>query len=576
MAEGMFNRYRANLNRVQEEFDTGQRNLGEYILGTGYYGVAKPIESAIEAITPDLGVGQFLGEQLAKTGIPQYVMENTSERTRRNLGEGLGLFGVTPLGRSAQAVKETTQRFIQTMPNDLNFGGSAQFYLPKPDALRIAKDKNPNLTGPALESAAQDVQRSSRAVAQVKGLGKGISNFIQQSLSPQGMAEWNQRGVSKTLTDLMRSGDDGLSREKWGQAAWENLTSRQYGNLNKALTQLNDEFFTYQGVLSPKDFSSFSKLPESDSGAFFRTILSAQGIDPKKADDVIMVGRQPTGREYSGSLVTDAMNMTPVARKLPAVFQLEAPFKSADEFLDAYDKGFSARVGKTSRKINPLTPEQRFAIRQTFVDNPRLTTITDPVELREELKRALPGSAGENFGVAQVVKDATRGGKQMGFKTNDALAKAMQEAFPNKKILRNSQQSKDPDVFITDSFTSDAYELGGVNVVYKVNKNGDLTAVVNDMNDIGVSGRGIDVSAPFGKKLVVVTEPITKNVLDLEGNVDYTPPPASGGLRAIQEELQTPAQAGLEEYVDVFGTPTAVTGMAFGSEEEDPLAPTIQ
>ena len=576
MAEGMFNRYRTNLNKVQEEFDTGQRNLGEYILGTGYYGLAQPIESAIEAVTPDLGVGQFLGEQLAKTGIPQYVMENTSERTRRNLGEGLGMFGVTPLGRSVQGVKETTQRFIQNMPNDLNFGGSTQFYLPKPDALRIAKDKNPNLKGPALERAAEAVQKSSRIASQIKGLGTGISNFIQQSLSPQGMAEWNERGVSKTLTDLMRSSDDGLSREKWGQAAWENLTSRQYGNLNKVLTQLNDEFFNYQGVMSPKDFSSFSKLPESDSGAFFRTILKAQGINPNKADNVIMVGRQPTGREYSGSLVTDAMNMTSVARKLPSVFQLQSPFKSADEFLDAYDQGFSARVGKTSRKINPLTPEQRFAIRQTFVDNPRLTTITDPVALREELKRVLPGSEGENFGVAQVIKDATRGGKQMGFKTNDELAEAMQEAFPDKKILRNTTQTEDPDVFITDSFTSDAFELGGVNVVYKVNKNGDMTAVVNDTNDIGVSAKGVDVSAPFGKKLVVVTEPITKNVLDLDGNVDYTPPPASGGLRAIQEELQTPAKAGAEEYVDVFGTPAAVTGMALGSEEEDPFALTIR
>ena len=575
MAEGLFDRYRTNLNRVQQEFDQGQRNLGEYVLGTGYYGVAQPIEQAIEAVTPDLGVGQFLGEQLNRTGLPQLFMENTSERTRRNLGEGLGMFAVAPLGRSVQGVKETVQRGIQNMPNDLNFDSSTQFYLPTDTAKQIAKEKNPNLSGPALESAAQGVQKRSRAVAQIKGLGQGVSNFIQQSLSPQGMAEWNQRGVSKTLTDMMRSGDDSLTQSKWGQAAWENLTSRQYGNLDKVLTKLNDEFFTYQGVMSPTDFSKFSKLPDEDSGAFFRTILSNQGINPNKADDVIMVGRQPTGREKSGSLVSDAMNMTSLARKLPSVFSLQSPFKSADEFLDAVDKGFAARSSKTSRKIQNLTPEQRFAIRQTFVDNPRLSTITDPVELREALGPALRGSEGENFGVAQVVKDATRGGKQMGFKTNDELAEALQTAFPNKKILRNSKQSKDPDVYVSDSFVSDAFELGGVNVVYKINKNGDLTAVINDTNDIGISARGLDVSAPFGKKLVVVTEPVTKNVLDLEGNVDYTPPPASGGLRAIQEELQTPAVAGAQEYVDIFGTPAAFTGMALGSEE-DPLAPTIR
>jgi len=533
------------------------------------------VAQVVEAVTPNLGVGEFIGEQVAKTGLPQYIAENTSERTRRNLSEGFGMLGVVPVGGAFQAIRPTTQRFLQNMPNDLNFNPQVQFYLPKTDALKMAKERNPNLTGDALQSAAQKIQQDSRKMSQIKGLSKGVTNFIQQSLSPQGMAEWNQRGVSKTLTDLVRNGDDKLTREKWGQAAWENLTSRQFGNLDGLLKKLDNEFFTFQGVSTTPDFKKFSKLSDDDAGAFMRTIMQAQTGSTKDNKNVLLVGRQPTGRDKSGDLVNDAMNMTSVAQGLPSVFKFKKPFESADEFLDAYDSALKARRSKTTRKIPEMSVDQRRAIRLAFTD-PNLKGITDPMEFRETLRRALPpeefSQTGE-FGVAKIVKSATRGANQVGFKSNDELAKALQAKFPDKKILRNSKQDKDQDVYITDSFSSDAYELGGVNVVYKVDKNGDLTAVVNDKNDIGISSSGVDVSAPGGKKLIVVTPPVTKNVLDLDQRTDYTPPPASGALKDIQEELQTPAQAGAREVYGMVGAPAAITGMALGGEEEVSLDP---
>ena len=75
--------YRQNRAKVRQEFDSGDRNLGEYILGRSYYSLAEPVERLFEAVTPDLGVGQFLGEQLERTGIL-----STSEKTlQKTLGE---------------------------------------------------------------------------------------------------------------------------------------------------------------------------------------------------------------------------------------------------------------------------------------------------------------------------------------------------------------------------------------------------------------------------------------------------------------------------------------------------------
>lgn len=574
MAEGMLSRYVSDLQKVEKEFQSGDRNVLEYILGTGYYGVAAPVERAIEAVTPDLGVGRFIGEQLQKTGIPQYIEENVPADVRRGIGEATGLLGAVPAVSALRKVtpgslKETTQRLIQNMPNDLRFSEKVQFYMPKTTAEAMVKEKMPDLTGPALQAEVRKVQELSRMKAQGKGLAKGITNFIKQSFSPQGMAEWNQRGVSRTLTDIMRK-EGPLTREQWGQAAWENLTSRQYNNLRPVLKQLDNEFFTFQGIMSERDFKAFSRLPDADAGAFLRTILVNQGVKPQNAKDVILVGRQPTGRGMSGSLNTDALNMTPVARKLPSVFKLESPFGSADDFLKAYDTGFAARSSKTSRKLNPITPEQRLQIRQAFAFYPKLSKISDPTELKSALEKALKTEQLESFGVDQVIKDAARGSKRKGFDTNDELAAAIEKEFAGTgiKVIRNTQQKNDPDVYMVSSFTSDAYELGGVNVVYRVSKDGKLTAVVNDKNDIGISGKGIDVSAPGAKKLIVVTPPVTKDLLDVDQKVDYTPPPESRALQSIREELQTPATAGAREYYDIFGAPASATMLGLGSAEE--------
>lgn len=568
MSNGMLSQYVSDLQKVEKEFQSGDRNLLQYILGTGYYGVGRPIESAIEAVTPDLGVGRFIGEQLQKTGIPQYVEENVPASIRRDAGELFGMLGATQAINPLRNLKPTAQRFIQNMPNDLRFSEKVQFYMPQKTAESIVKEKNPDLSGEALRLEARKTQELSRLKAQGKGLMLGITNFLKQSLSPQGMAEWNQRGVSKTLTDIMRK-EGPLTREQWGQAAWENLTSRQYNNLRPILKQLDNEFFTFQGILSTQDFKAFSRLPDADAGAFLRTILSNQGINPKNARDVIMVGRQPTGRGMSGSLTTDALNMTPVARKLPSVFPLAKPFASADEFLDAYDLGLQARSSKTSRKISPISPEQRRQIREAFIYNPKLKTISDPSELKTALSKTFKKEGLDSFGVDQVIKDASRGARRNGFETNDDLVAAIKKEFGDDvKILRNSQQSTDPDVYMVSSFTSDAYELGGVNVVYKISKDGKLTAVVNDTNDIGISAKGIDVSAPGAKKLVVVTPPITKDLLDVEGKVDYTPPPASDALQKIRQDVQQPARAGVREYVDILGTPAAIGGLALSGEEQ--------
>lgn len=91
--------YRKNLAKVQSEFDTGNRGLFEYLLGTAAYGLGKPaadligvpIGFAIDQI-PD-SAKQSMVKMAQEAGLPeaaQYVGEKIDEYVPERLQRGVG------------------------------------------------------------------------------------------------------------------------------------------------------------------------------------------------------------------------------------------------------------------------------------------------------------------------------------------------------------------------------------------------------------------------------------------------------------------------------------------------------
>lgn len=501
---------------------------------------------------------------LSRTPQGKQAIESLSQYGQTQRGRTLGnitraseLAG--PVGFGINTAKQSTQRFVQNMVNDLQRSNETQFYLPKTQAEALVKSKNPELQGPAFDRAVQTTMGISRIKATTQGLTKGLTNYLRQSFSPAGMAEWNKRGVSQTLVDLARD-PNAKQNQLAGQIGWENLTSTQYGNLSNVLKKMDDEYYTHKSVMSPQAFQSFSKLPEEDSRAFYRTILANQGV--KNPDDFIFVGRQPTQREKTGQLQYLALNKGKVPKTLLSVFPMEQPFKSADDFIASYTKSGQDK----------MSPERRTVIKQAWSQNPRLKTITDISQLKNELQETVNAISGsKSFGVSRYVSSAMYNTKQKGFKTNDELVEALRKNMDGKDITlrRNSEQQKagkDADVFLITSEQSDAFELGGVNITYKIDKDGTLTAIVNDVNDLGIGKQ--NVNAPGAKKLVVATIPMKRSMITGE-KADMDLPEASGAVKAITEELQTPAPVGAKEYVDV-GMKYAPIGLGVrGATEEE-------
>jgi len=504
----------SNLARVNQEFEAGNRGVPEYIAGTAYETLARPVGNLFSSLTPQ-PLEDAIGYVMDATGIPQAIQGVAEDYPR-------------------------TARFIEEAGSSIPIVGSRLF------TNMVAKN-TPNEMPGFYGGTGKD-----RAMAAGRGGIQGFTNALKQMVSPQGMAELNQRGVSKTLTDLVREPEKrpkgGTGKKApygsalWGQVSYENLLGRMTGDGNKLLSKLDDDYFTHQAIFKPDDYKKMSKLNDDDAGVFFRTMSANWGIKPK--DKLIMVQRQPTGTEGSGRMYNAAFgNRAKKAMKLPSVFPMKTGFKNGDDFIKSYNKTVDLD-GKTSS----LTNERIAKINQAFKDNPELSKITDITEFREALDTAV------GFSTIQISDRAFKHREKRGFKSNDELAKAMESK--GFKINRNKDQSKDPDVYFSDSIVTEAMELGGVNMVYKVGKDGNVTSQMSDIQDLfGIT--------PVGStKLIAVLPPITKNVINPSANPKRQPQDITA-VADIKKELETPATPGVQDYGSAAAN-TAALGAVVG------------
>ena len=563
--------YREQLRKVSQEYDSGNRNYLELLLGQAGVGGGM-IGDAVSAVIPD-AVEQKIAQgaqYLAETPVGQAIgqgygaLQQQFPRTMRGVEEATSASSMLFPARTALNPKAAMHKLSANLPNKMDFDFDpttgkykTQFYLPTPEAEARAKARSPELYQKYPTQAVQFEKGLSRVQAISKGLALGLSNSLKQSMSPTGQAQWREKGVSKTLTDLSTADMPNKNKLQtlYGQPAYERILGSQYGNVSETLKKLDDDFFTHEGVFSFNDFNKLTGHAKDDAGPFFRTIMSNWGIKPD--DDFLMIVRQPKATEGAGDLISDVMFKSTTARKLPSVFQADTGFKDSKSFLNLYDMG--------KRGEGKLTTERRKIIKRTLDNNPDLLQITDPAQLTRELTKAVSREVGSQnaFGVGNVVSAAFKNKPRRSFNSNDELASALEAK--GLKVVRRKDQKDDPDVFITDSVSSSAYELGGVNIVYKVERNGDVIAQVSDVNDL------VGVGAPGAKKMIVVTPPIKKNFAKPEERKTTTP---SDAVSRVYEDVRRPVTPKAQDYASAganIGTVAApvASGMLSGAQEQE-------
>ena len=529
--------YRQNRAKVRQEFDSGDRNLGEYILGRSYYSLAEPVERLFEAVTPDLGVGQFIGEQLERTGIPQYVRENTTEDTRRALSEGFGMLGITPLGR---VVPSKAIRGIDLSSGDVFKRGHYN-----PTQVEVGMFQRDPLTG-----------------QQDRGLPRSSADNL-------GMLSRVSRPVEQFALDVLKPAEQTLNKYKTAKGHAKFFLSGAGGMLQNLFSPEARALYTDYGISRSMDraYGRYQKAVESgDANAARQALVEAHQQAQQTGIIRKQTGAQAKKKDLTESFLEASSDPNSPA---PPVFKVKdygdnwyeqtgAPAATFADFpqeksrfiqdhiervwggLKGYDRNTTNATIKTPRSditgnhftdVLAENPSVRTKIANLFLggtkDSPQLRQFDSVDQLEEALK------------------PLTQDNKYLKARGSNKVGDVKKDKFGKNELPSITLKGRDSDgvwVTIPGLVGKSGKVEGGINGLVHIKTNGDLIGVMSDMHNfleeipipkVGrIRNRPMEVAVP--EDYLNVTPPMQTNVVSIS---------KEGKFGDVAEELrQAPAK----------------------------------
>lgn len=573
-SNGMLSDYVSGLNKVQQEFESGDRNVAEYILGTGYAGLAQPIEQVVSGLIPDpveqaiaKGVGSALEATGADRGL-QYIQENYPDASRA-FGEATGLLGILS---PTSAVKAAGQKAMIRR-------GAEDTRSPRERAEAAGISSNFNVI----------IDNFYNPNAKVDGIYKifgGDSKLAKAGRKATGVLDWGVKGVSRVMTNMVNP----VSRARYIETGVAPVAMEGYKSLlkleqrNKLATKRLDE----EKATLPKNDPRRAEITK-EKMALAREVensietLTAQlqqmgniqaqaGAVPLKSNVPLAFAERASakgspvygtkaelGDNWFDTAAGQVGNQTPISSTTSARLSdfIEEQWKASGLEIDRAKilvknptskmTGNHWAVLSTNPQINAI---ERLFRSQTGVE--RRSGVTIKPEMTDRLDPEL-GPVGERptgkktISVKGAEKSVTTPG-ELGFYKYQKNSSGELELVPDVASLRDALEkstvTKNKDgtyngdidliktyagdtpknfrilgddeqgVWITYSTAGQAKVEGGVNVIVRVDPDGSLTAVVSDLHDFGdkipVLNTMLDNTLP--NQVLGVTPPMQTNV----------------------------------------------------------------
>lgn len=502
MAErGMLGNYVQNLANVEQEFQSGDRNLLEYVLGTGYYGVAQPVEQAVSAVIPDFieePIAQGVGTVLEKTGVSDAFRQLPPD-VQRGIMEGSGLLGVTGIGSRVVGRQDPASRGMYTSSGDVIV---PNFYNPRAEAFSAPVEATLNrlMPDPVVDGKVRP-KANTKQNATRKALGfakfgmRGIGRAANLAFNPRARALYTEYGISPVYREA-------YNRYK----------------------QAQDKFAK---ALIDGDSVDIGKARNEVEAA----VQVAQSQMQQMANIKVQAGQTPRNYNATGSFALSAADPN-----VPQVY-----FKPTEVGNNWYDRtaGPAANVREVStdesnfiqdhiEKAWKFDPETTRVIVKTprsditgnhFVDvlgsNPALAPVVNLFKARSAKS---PESLGQYNDVDQLKQDLDKIADPERLKKKGKPVIDKETGQPQKPPFR-VVGSDDTGVWITLSRPGRAKVEGGVNHLIKVEPNGNLTGVMSDVHDFleKTPGLGPALSYSLPTTVLAVTPPMQANVYTIMG-----------------------------------------------------------
>ena len=355
---------------------------------------------------------------------------------------------------------------------------------------------------------------SAEPLGKVFGIGTGsvesMANQMKMAYSPKAQALYKQYGMTNMDTRLMKE------------------------TVEKAEG-------TYKPTLATKArLATYKKLaPKLDK------LFKKDGSLTKMADDIVKeesdlskVGKKAVGQINYSRLLSDQYN------------NRESLYKVLDGVDQAAFGDFSPKVyDKLMGVATNLKKSDTDALFKEIAD---IQGMPDGMKYRMAIRRNTTGQAGGNLnriatsqkvfggssmkGLQKVFRDVNGKNKTFKGKPRELIAALDAQGIG---IHNRAKALEGGPIILTGSAKSDAFELGGVNIMTVVKPDGNIVSVVNDVNDlIGFPATKltpkIEINAPFADRLINIGQPQHYNLLDNVGR----PPKVQAAMDTLRQQSQ--------------------------------------
>ena len=573
--KGMLSQYVSNLNKVQQEFDSGDRNVAEYILGTGYAGLAQPVEQAVSYVIPDpieQAIAQGVGSALEATGADkglQYIQE-TYPDTSRAIGEASGLLGILS---PASAVKAAGQKAMIRR-------GADDTRSPREKAEAAGVSSNFNVI-------IDNFYNPNDKLGGIYKLFEGDSKLAKAGRKATGVLEWGVKGSSRVMRNMVNP----VSRARYIETGVAPVAVEGYKALlkleerNKLATQRLDQEKQALPKGDPRrtEIEAEQNQLASEVDTAIETLtaqlqqmgnIQAQaGSAPLKnnipLDFVSRASRQGTpiyatkaelGNNWFGSAAGNAGNVKPISSTTSA---------RLSDFIEKQWAGNGLEIDRAKILVKEMQSKWTGDHWAVLSRNPQINAIErlfrpkSGVERRQGVRitdetapRIDPelGEIGERktgrkkLSVLGAGKTMDKPGGGLGFYKFDKNESgeltimpdidALQDALEKSAVKRNEDGTYSGDTNLIKTYAGDSpknYRVlgrdsdgvwitysnagrgkveGGVNVLVRVDPDGSLTAVVSDLHDFGdkIPVLNTMLDNTLPNQVLAVTPPMQTNV----------------------------------------------------------------
>jgi hypothetical protein len=482
------NNYVDDLAEVEKEFQSGERNIPEYILGTGYYGVAKPVEDAFSLLVPDEveeAIGAGIQSFMDFTGASE-VVENLSPSARRNLSEATGLLGL------ATPAKVARRQFVNDAGTSRagREASSADVIIDNYYTSDVAKQKQMLGSGKVKkvfgDEAASKYNKVAGALNWASKAGKRVVNNM---FNPYSRALYEEYGISPVFKDTynvikkQQEKLDQLKRDGAGEAE----ISKQQREITKALEVAQAQMQQMANIRQQaRSVATVEDVP-------MRFALAA--ADP----NVPQIYFKPT--EIGKNWYEQTAATAPTARR--NVDAQEA--KTVQDHIEKAWEGSGLDMDRVRVIVKtpsaPMTGNHFASLSTTAQVN--------------AIERAFRPSGGTGFVDYKLDSEGRLRSSGDVEKLKTALEKSNAESKAENKF--SVLKTDDTGVWITFSHAGRGKVEGGVNLLVKVEPDGNLTGYASDLHDflnkVPVVGAALNQALPT--QVLAVTPPMQTNVFSI-------------------------------------------------------------